>query len=486
MADSQKLVLPQFAQSRYELVARIASGGMATVYLGRLRGAAGFWRLCAVKRAHAHLVEDEEARELLVTEARLASRLSHPHVVSVFDVEELDGELLLVMEYVEGASLSDLTSSAETRDEVVPASVALRIAVDACAGLHAAHECHDEQGEPLGLVHRDVSPQNILIGRDGVARITDFGIAKVQSSDSMVRTATGHLKGKMGYMAPEYIRGRPVDRTSDEFALAVVTWETLTGQRLFRSGNDLETMMRALSAPIPKLSRHVEGADDELDAIFARALRRSPSERYPTLLEFQTALEIWAGTAGMLATRAEVAAYVEEHAGGKLAARRALVRKRIAELDGESEALSGSRPLSSGRAPASEPPVTAPTSAHDETTTTAVKPHDPRGRRGASRALLIGIGGALLGALAVLGLQNRAPAPAAPHAAPEPTTSAIAEPTAPIVTAEPSVATSTTANAAPSASPRVPAPGKSPFIRRPQPKAPASADTPDPNPYGTP
>src|SRR5262245_40221506 len=150
--------------SRYELLTKIAAGGMAMVYVGRLRGAAGFWRLCAIKRAHPHLVEDPELRRSLIAEARLASRIQHPNVVPISDVEELEGELLLVMDYVEGAALSELIRHASDAGRRLPPRVVVRVVLDACAGLAAAHDLKDENGTPLGLVHRDVSPQNVLVG----------------------------------------------------------------------------------------------------------------------------------------------------------------------------------------------------------------------------------------------------------------------------------------------------------------------------------
>src|ERR1700722_15465734 len=163
--------------SRYELLAKIAAGGMATVYVGRLRGSAGFSRTVAIKRAHPHLLEDPAYKAMLVDEAHLASRLHHPNVVAVLDVEELGGELSLVMDYVEGAALSDLTDRGRAQDRRLPARIAVRVALDACAGLHPAHELCDEDGKPLRLVHRDVSPHNILVGLAGMARLSDFGIA---------------------------------------------------------------------------------------------------------------------------------------------------------------------------------------------------------------------------------------------------------------------------------------------------------------------
>jgi serine/threonine-protein kinase len=333
-------------------------------------------------------------------------------------------------------------------------------------GSRCASPSIDEHGLRLGLVHRDVSPQNILVGLDGVSRITDFGIAKVRTGDAMVRTATGHLKGKIGYMAPEYIRGQALDRRSDEFSLAVVVWEALTGQRLFRGGNELETMMRAINAPVPPLSRYVEGADGELDMIFERALERSPEARYRTLLDFQNALEMWAGTAGMLATRDEVARYVERQAGEKLAARRALVRRRLADLDGgEAQSKSGKRLIRE------IPPATG-----SETSTTAVTPLIQT-RRGTSRAALIGLAGAVIGAATVLFVQSRneEPAPAA-ESAPEVSV-------APSASSPPSTSASAAPPAASSVAPMdAGVPIQRPLVR-PLP-TPKTATTPDPNPYG--
>jgi eukaryotic-like serine/threonine-protein kinase len=483
---------PQLAQSRYELIARIAAGGMATVYVGRLRGAAGFWRLCAVKRAHTHLVEDGVTRALLVSEARLASRLSHPNVVSVFDVEELDGELLLVMEYVEGAALSDLVRSAQARDAVLPPGVGLRIGLDACAGLHAAHELTGDAGERLGLVHRDVSPQNILIGLDGIARITDFGIAKVHTGDGEVRTTTGALKGKVGYMAPEYIRGQAIDRRSDEFALAVVLWEALAGQRLFRGEGELDTMTRVLSAPVPALSRHVEGADTEIDDVFKKALARSPNGRFPDMMAFSRALELAAGPSGLLGTHADVARFVKEHVGAEVAARRELVRARIGELDGEQSAT---RP----RPPAVTVPIDLATETFDaetfatdaaeidehetipaETVTNALA--QPAPRRPASRALLIAIGGAVLGVLGTLALvQMRSadvPAPAVPPPPPAQAARSLEPESTRAPAAAPTIEPSASAEPAPPAS--APRPARS----WPRPPHKAPGDKPDPNPYG--
>src|SRR5687767_6563935 len=189
---------------------------MARVHLGRLMGPAGFARTVAIKRLHEGLARSPEAAATLLDEARLAARVQHPNVVAILDVLAVDGELTLVMEYVHGESLAVLLRAARARGEVVPPPVAVQIVREVLAGLHAAHEARSEAGEPLGLVHRDVSPQNILVGLDGAARVFDFGIAK--AAGRYQETATGQLKGKVSYMAPEQLLGQAVDRRADVFA----------------------------------------------------------------------------------------------------------------------------------------------------------------------------------------------------------------------------------------------------------------------------
>ena len=242
------------SSSRYELLVKIASGGMATVYVGRLNTVIGTSRLVAIKRAHAHLLEDPAFSKMLIAEARLASRIHHPNVVAVQNVEELEGELLLVMDYVEGASLADLWSY---EDVPLPARVAVRAVLDACAGLQAAHELTDDDGKLLGIVHRDVSPHNILLGVDGIARLTDFGIAKSSgghTGSASQHTTTGALKGKVAYMAPEYVESGSLDARSDVFALGIVLWEALTRERLFRGGNEVESLRLILATKVPRPS----------------------------------------------------------------------------------------------------------------------------------------------------------------------------------------------------------------------------------------
>ena len=314
------------SSSRYELLVKIASGGMATVYVGRLSSVVGTSRLVAIKRAHAHLLEDPMFGKMLIAEAKLASRIHHPNVVAVQNVEEVDGELLLVMDYVEGASLADLASD----DEVpIPGRVAVRALLDACAGLHAAHELTDDDGKPLGIVHRDVSPHNILVGVDGVCRITDFGIAKSSGhTGSAGRTSTGALKGKVSYMAPEYIEHGQIDARSDVFSLGIVAWEALTRQRLFRGATEIESLKLVLTGDVPNPSEIAPWLGRALDKVILKALARDPALRFASASELGEALEQAARRDDLIATASQVGKHVRAAAGEALSSRRVLLRER--------------------------------------------------------------------------------------------------------------------------------------------------------------
>ncbi|MBL8600986.1 MAG: serine/threonine protein kinase [Myxococcales bacterium] len=306
---------------RYELLHEIATGGMATVYLGRARGVAGFERVVAIKCCHPHLRHDEDFATMFLDEARLAARIHHPNVVSTLDVGD-DESLYLVMEYIEGDRLSGLIKAASRKGQTVPLNIAARLMVDVLSGLHAAHELEDAQGNPLQIVHRDVSPQNVLVGIDGVARITDFGIAKAEARATVTRD--GQVKGKMSYMAPEQLASSKVTRRADIYAAGVVFWETLTGRRLFRAETDVETLNMVLHGVVPKPSKVVAELPEELDAIVARALERDPEKRYETAADFAEALE---NATFKLATTRAVANYINEMLAETLVARRELVRK---------------------------------------------------------------------------------------------------------------------------------------------------------------
>jgi eukaryotic-like serine/threonine-protein kinase len=273
----------------YELLVELASGGTATVGIAVYRGAAGFERLVVVKRVHRRLAKDPEFTAMLLDEARLASSIRHPHVVPVIDVVRDGDDVALVMDYVESVSLSQLLKSAGVAGARVPSAVVSRIVGDVLMGLHGAHEAVDIRRQPLGIVHRDMSPQNILVGVDGVGRVIDFGIAKAKSR--MARTRAGIVKGKCAYMSPEQVDGQPVDRRSDVFSAGIVLWEALTGQRLFRGGDEFDEMRRVMQAPIPAPSSVAPELGDHVDAVLAHALSRPVPQRFPSALAFARELE---------------------------------------------------------------------------------------------------------------------------------------------------------------------------------------------------
>jgi serine/threonine-protein kinase len=251
---------------------------MGTVHLGRILGAGGFSRVVAVKRLYPWFASDGEFRQMLLDEARFVSRIRHPNVVPTLDVVEADKDLYVVMEYVHGVSLAHLLK--HCRDVPMPVDVATGILEGVLAGLHAAHEARGEDGSPLGIVHRDVSPQNILVGADGIARLIDFGIAK--AATRLQVTDPGVVKGKIDYMAPEQLLREPVARQADVYSCGIVLWEMLANRRLNESheGDPAPRRLRD-SQQIPP-SRHCDGVSEELDQVVMRALSREPKGRFPT------------------------------------------------------------------------------------------------------------------------------------------------------------------------------------------------------------
>jgi serine/threonine protein kinase len=279
---------PKQRVGSYELLVEIGSGGTATVGIAVYRGAAGFERLVVVKRMHRKLTRDREFSAMLLDEARLASSIRHANVVPVIDVVRTDDEVALVMEYVESVSLAQLIRASIHHGKKLHPAVVARILVDALTGLHEAHEAVDMRRQPLGIVHRDVSPENVIVGIDGVSRVIDFGIAKATSR--LARTQAGVVKGKCSYMAPEQVDGQPVDRRCDVFSAGIVLWEALTGARLFRGDDDFDEMRKVMQARVPAPST-LTGGPPAIDAVVAAALARPLGERFPTARAFAQALE---------------------------------------------------------------------------------------------------------------------------------------------------------------------------------------------------
>jgi serine/threonine-protein kinase len=354
MSSSPDPDLPEIV-GRYALHGEMASGGMAVVHYGMLQGAVGFARPVAIKRVLPTLARDPVVRAMFVDEARLAARIRHPNVVPVLDVVEHAGELLLVMEYVHGESLHQLLRSARARGQRVPLRIVLAVASAVLHGLHAAHEATTETGAPLGIVHRDVSPQNIIVGVDGVARVLDFGIAR--AAVRLEHTAQGVVKGKLAYMAPEQLAGGTVDRRADVFAAAVVVWEMLTGRRLFVSEDGGVVMIdKLLEGVAPPPSRLAPGTPRLLDAIVQHGLARAPEQRFATAREMAMALE----RAGDVARASELGEWVESLAGDALDRRAARVR----EVERTSSSMKAAEVLATAPAvpapPLSERPTARP------------------------------------------------------------------------------------------------------------------------------
>jgi serine/threonine-protein kinase len=317
---------------RYALFDAIASGGMATVHIARLIGPVGFARIVAIKRLHAPLATDPEFRSMFVDEARLAARIKHPNVVPTLDVVAEDGELFLVMEYVAGEALSRLLHGGPDRRDPVPSSIASAIMSGVLHGLHAAHEAKNERGESIRLVHRDVSPQNILVGADGISRVLDFGVAK--AIGRLQTTRDGRIKGKIGYMAPEQMRGRGASRQSDVYAAAVVLWEMLTGRRLFAGSDDADVIEQVLVGLVDPPSKYAPGVSEALDELVMRGLDLAPDRRFATAREMAFALEKCAPPS----LASDVSAWLEEEAGDALAERAARVAAAEAHDVADSQA----------------------------------------------------------------------------------------------------------------------------------------------------
>jgi serine/threonine protein kinase len=312
---------------RYELVYPIARGGMAQVWLANLCGPYGFEKLVALKTILPSFADEPRFRSMFVNEAKIAAGIEHVNVAHIWDMGEQAGLLYLAMEWVDGASLQELERSAQRAAEALPISVLLRIMADVCAGLHAAHELGDVHGKSLNVVHRDVSPQNILISTAGVAKLIDFGVAKARRRRSE-DTATGIIKGKLQYMAPEQALGRPLDRRADIWAVGATLYRLLARRPLFRSVGGPRSTIERLKSPAPPepLPSSVPSA---LSSIVLKALAFEPARRYATAAELGAALaELLCGPNH--ATSQDVATCLARYRGSALSARREAIGQALA------------------------------------------------------------------------------------------------------------------------------------------------------------
>jgi len=295
---------------RYETLRAIATGGMATVHLGRSVGAGGFERLVAIKVMHPHIADDPDFVTMFLDEARLAARIRHPNVVGTLDIQKEGETLFLVMDYVEGPSLSQMNRALRKQGQILPVGITTRVFMDVLSGLHAAHELTGEGGKPLGLVHRDMSPPNILVGHEGISRITDFGVARANARLTMTRG--GQVKGKLQYMAPEQARSDTMDRRTDIYAAGIVLWETLAGKRLFDADNEMALSQMILEGARSSPRDHNPSVPQSVSNVCMRALSVDPGQRFPTALAFADSLEDAARVAGTpIGAPRAVASYVK-------------------------------------------------------------------------------------------------------------------------------------------------------------------------------
>ncbi|MBI5532028.1 MAG: protein kinase [Deltaproteobacteria bacterium] len=329
-------VRPGLALGRYECLLPIARGGMAAVWAARAKGARGFQRFVAIKTMLPTLSSDANFETMFLDEARIVARIRHPNVVEVVDLGEKDSLLYIVMEWIDGEPLSTLMRKAST-DGRLPLGIAARIMSDACAGLHAAHELKDDDGKIAGLVHRDFSPQNVLISYDGLVKLVDFGVAKAAGVSS-AETAAGHIKGKLAYMAPEQVTGERVDRRTDIFACGIVLYQITTGKHPFRGAHDAETINNALSRDVPSPKHYIPDCPPRLHQVLMRSLQRDPAKRFQTASEMAHELDELARKDGRRVTVETVGAFATEVAGAIGEERRAALKKAVAEVDAHSEA----------------------------------------------------------------------------------------------------------------------------------------------------
>ncbi len=309
---------------RYELLLPIAKGGMARVWAARQHGIHGFSKTVAIKTILPNLAEEPEFERMFLDEARIAALVHHPNVCEIYELGEEGKVLYLAMEWISGESLVHILRSSG-KMAPMDARLASRIVADACAGLHAAHNLTDEQGRPMNVVHRDVSPHNILISADGNVKVADFGVAKALGQMHSA-TMAGQVKGKIGYMAPEMITGAPVDRRSDIFAMGIVLYEATTGQRPFTGEGDPQVMHAILQGKFTLPSRIIRSYPPELEKIVLQAMSMDPAQRFHTADRMRHALEEWLAHSGSIVSQSHVGHFVQQRVGSTLSKRRERIR----------------------------------------------------------------------------------------------------------------------------------------------------------------
>ncbi|WP_241759086.1 serine/threonine protein kinase [Pyxidicoccus parkwayensis] len=389
---------------RYELLRRIAIGGMGAVYLARQKGPVGFQKLLVLKRLLPHLSEDDEFIQMFLDEGRIAAHLNHPNIAQIYDLGDVDGQYYIAMEYVHGEAVGPLGLRAQQRKVTIPLGLKCRIIADAAAGLDGAHNARSPSGRKLALIHRDVSPQNVLVGFNGGVKLIDFGVAK--ASGKLSQTMVGTIKGKHAYMSPEQARGEPLDCRSDIFGLGTVFYELLTGARLFKRDTEFATLKAVVGAKIAPPSELAPDVPKALDAIVLKALARKREERFSTASELQLALEDFLMQQKLHATPAHLAAFMQDMFAEELEEERFAAEPTVIHYDpklaarlaagGNAEAKAA--PRQGGGAAAGAAPVKAPGSS-----SASASPVKPAGGSSASAAPVKGTSSA-----------SASPVPAAP------------------------------------------------------------------------
>lgn len=309
---------------RYEIVTKLATGGMAELYLARERGLGGLERLVVIKRIKSKLADDPSFVDMFLREARIVARLNHPNIVQIFELGEEQGSYFIAMEYIHGSTVRELQVLADREGHDFPIEIALTIAIQAAKGLQAAHELRDLEGKPLNLVHRDVSPHNVMCTGKGHVKLLDFGVAK--STQGVEQTYSGNLKGKFAYMSPEQCQGEELDPRSDIFGLGTVLWEMLTGQRLFKREKDLEMMRAVLKEDVAPPSEHNPAVTPAIDDAVLKALEKDRDDRFESAKQMRRALIDAAREAGLHTGEDELADFTRQVAGAQLDERRATMR----------------------------------------------------------------------------------------------------------------------------------------------------------------
>jgi len=447
-------------EERYRILFVVGKGGMGAVECALERGAGGFERIVALKRMLPDTQDDARHTEMFLREARLGALLAHPNVVRAYDFGELRGELFLAMEYVAGQPLSKIVRAVTDRGErLAPALVAYLLA-EACEGLHAAHELCDVSGQPLNVVHRDISPHNVMVSYDGQVKLLDFGVAKMDRDANT--TKTGEVKGKMAYMSPEQALGDPLDRRSDLFAIGAILYECLVGRKMWGDGTDLDVMRKlALESP-PKLDEQRPDAPTELCALYTRLTSKDVAARPASAREVEEALRRYLADVGERPGPDDLRALMGAVFGAEAEADRTRLGRALEEAaPAQADELRTSVTSASGRPPPDEPAppsgtatqVASPATAAADARSSAVAP----AAAGRGRAVAIGL---VLALAAFIGVRGLWTASSGPSAAPAATAATGVAPVASASSSPPpsSLPTAATASAVASASPPASAP----------------------------